>query len=207
MKTWCRTLAATGVAVLLGLVFVSTSTAQCGGVPNPNKGGAPQTGGSFHPRQVRYLQTAFVLAGDRDGHDAAIVGFWHFKFVSQGSAGIPDGTEVDAGYQQWHSDHTELTNSGGHSPLTSNFCTGVWKQTGERSYEMNHFAIAWDSTGANLIGPANIREQLTVSSEGNTFSGSFTVDQYDEAVNLLAHVQGTVTGTRITVDTPPESIF
>ena len=29
--------------------------------------------------------------------EAGIVGFWHVKFVSKGSEGIPDGTEIDAG--------------------------------------------------------------------------------------------------------------
>jgi hypothetical protein len=31
--------------------------------------------------------------------------------------------------------------------------------------------------------------------------GKFTIDQYDEAGNLLAHVQGNVIGTRVTMET------
>lgn len=31
--------------------------------------------------------------------------------------------------------------------------------------------------------------------------GTFTIDQYDEAGNLLAHLQGKVIGTRVTMET------
>ena len=63
---------------------------------------------------------------DPDSGSQTIVGFWHVKFVSEGSEGIPDGTEVDAGYSQWHSDGTEIMNSAGRSPITGSFCLGVW---------------------------------------------------------------------------------
>jgi hypothetical protein len=210
MKTWCRALAATGVAVLVGLLFVPNASAQCGGVRLPGhlgEAGATHANWYLPAGEVRLVPAAFALAGDRGGEEAGIVGFWHFKFVSQGSAGIPDGTEVDAGYTQWHSDGTEITNSGGHAPITSSFCLGVWKQTGEHSYQLSHFAIAWDATGANLVGPVHLQEQVTVSADRNSYSGPFTTDVYDESGNVLAHIQGTVTGTRITVDTPTQSIF
>lgn len=32
-------------------------------------------------------------------------------------------------------------------------------------------------------------------------SGKFTIDQYDETGNLLAHVQGRVYGTRVAINT------
>src|SRR5215470_5868510 len=38
-----------------------------------------------------------------------IVGMWSIRFVS-------DGTEIDHGLSQWHSDGTEFMNSGGLSP-------------------------------------------------------------------------------------------
>jgi hypothetical protein len=33
-------------------------------------------------------------------------------------------TGIDWGFQQWHSDGTEITNSGGQLPATGNFSTG-----------------------------------------------------------------------------------
>jgi hypothetical protein len=157
----------------------------------------------FQAGGAHLLQAALVKTDDQ----AAIVGFWHVKFVSEGSTGIPNGTEIDAGYSQLHSDGTEIMNSGGRSPITSNFCLGVWKQTRTGTYKLNHFATAWDPTGTILIGPANIREEVTLASDGNRFSGKFTIDQYDESGNNLGQVQGQITGTRITPETPAQSIF
>jgi hypothetical protein len=179
----------------------SKAQAQCLGYQSPGveHGQAPSTSGSFRAPIVR--------VSEQSNADAGIVGFWHVKFVSEGSSGIPDGTEVDAGYSEWHSDGTEIMNSGGRSPITSSFCLGVWEQTGTSTYVLNHFAAGWDPTGTTLIGPGNIREKVTLGPNGNQFSGTFTVDQYDESNNLLAHLQGTITATRITVTTPPSSIF
>jgi hypothetical protein len=213
MKTSYRTLTAAFGAIVLALLFVPSSTAQCGGIRLP---GVTHSSWHFQPGQARLLRAGFVTIDDRYDDNASIVGFWHVKFVSIGSPGIRDKTEVDAGYSQWHSDGTEIMNSGGRAPNTGDFCLGVWKKTGERSYKLNHFAAAWDPTigpigpagpAGELIGPANIREEVTLNPDGNQFTGNFTIDQYDESGNSLAHVQGVITGTRITVDTPEQSIF
>jgi hypothetical protein len=52
-----------------------------------------------------------------------------------------------------------------------------------------------------MIGPAEIRENVALDKSGNSYSGTFTLDQYDTAGNLLVHIQGNVSATRITVDT------
>jgi hypothetical protein len=85
--------------------------------------------------------------------------------------------------------------------MTGNVCLGEWIKTGERTYQLNHFGISYDSTGLNLVGPARIQQWLTIDREGNSTSGKFTIDQWDEAGNLLAHVQGNLTGTRVTMET------
>jgi hypothetical protein len=192
---------------VLALSLMPNALAECGGFRSSL---AHPSNWHLQYGDARLLRMALVAPagqGDQDNGDQSIVGFWHVKFVSSGSAGIKNGTEIDAGYSQWHSDGTEIMNSGGRSPITSNFCLGVWKQTGTGTFKLNHFATAWDSTGATLIGPANIREEVTLASDGNSFSGKFAIDQYDEAGNNLGHVQGSVTGTRITVDTEEQSIF
>jgi hypothetical protein len=66
---------------------------------------------------------------------------------------------------------------------------------------LNHFGISYDPTGANLVGPARIQQWLTLDPKGDSTSGKFTIDQYDESGNLLAHLQGNVTGTRVTMET------
>jgi len=44
-----------------------------------------------------------------------------------------------------------------------------------------------------MQGPANIRENVTLSADGNSYSGSFSIDQYDTQLNLKAHIIGTST--------------
>ena len=157
----------------------------------------PQIGS---PRLVR---AAFIIDDDDafNSQEPSIVGTWKEHWISEGSDGIPDGTEVDAGYAQWHSDGTEINNSGLRTPMTGNVCLGEWIKTGARTYQLNHFGISYDSTGLNLVGPARIQQWLTIDPEGNATSGKFTIDQWDESGNLLAHVQGNVTGTRVTMET------
>jgi len=61
-------------------------------------------------------------------------------------------------------------NSGGHDPATGNFCMGVWTQTGNHSYKLNHYALSYDKTTGNLAVVVNIREQVSVAHGGGTFS-------------------------------------
>lgn len=141
--------------------------------------------------------TAPALSANGSHPNAPIVGYWKFTFTA------PDGESVvDWGFQQWHDDGTELTNSGGQLPATGNFCTGVWKQRGG-SYQLNHWAIAWNLPGtdpSDLAGLINIRETVDVDPTGRNMTGTFSLDMYDtDGTTFEAHlVDGTVTATRIT---------
>lgn len=120
--------------------------------------------------------------------NASIVGLWKFSFVAEGNSEIPDGVVIDSGYVTWHADGTELMNSG-RAPMTGSFCMGVWKRVG-RTYKLNHYALSWDPNGTNLVGPANIRERVRVDPGNNSYSGTFTLDQYDTSGNVLIHIRG-----------------
>ncbi len=127
---------------------------------------------------------------DADYESSPIVGMWSFKMTAGGSA-------VDFGYTQWHSDGTELMNSGGRAPATQNFCMGVWKQTGPSHYHLNHFALSYDASGV-LNAKVNIKEDVVVDPHGGTYSGPFTLDVYDpNSGALLQHVAGQVTAQRV----------
>ncbi len=139
--------------------------------------------------------------------DAAdpIVGFWQVTLTAEGNPGPPDGTVIDKGFSQFHSDGTEILNSS-RPPVTQSFCLGVWKKVSPGHYKLNHFPISWDQN-SNLVGVANIREDIFLSKDGKSFTGTFTIDQYDQSGNTLAHLIGVVSATRITVDTPASSIL
>jgi hypothetical protein len=183
------TITGTLAILFLGMIFVSNAAAQCG---------IPSIAGAIQPQSWQGApesrRAEVLLVSDKEGANHRIVGFWKFKFV------LPDGTVIDNGFVQWHSDGTEITNSS-RPPATGNFCLGVWEKSGPSSYQLNHFALSWDLNG-NLIGPAQIREDVTLNHKADQYEGTFTIDQYDVSGNPLAHVAGTVTATRITVDTP-----
>lgn len=197
-----RNVSMTTVSVLgvlaFGMLFAPSASAGCAW---------PDTGfGSVRPQRQAVAMFNTVGAphvlrvseiGDQQG--ATIVGFWRATFVSEGSTYIPDDTVVDTAYVQWHSDGTEIMNSS-RPPSTGSFCLGVWKKTGPLTYALSHFALSWNPDGTPL-GPASIDEQVTVDRDGNTYTGSFTITQYDTSGNNVlppTPIVGVVTGKRIT---------
>lgn len=154
-------------------------------------------------KPLAYIQTGGQQSSNDWGYSTpqpAVVGLWQFSFKSKGTPGIPDGAEIDAGYVTWHSDGTELMNSG-RAPMTGSFCMGAWKQVGASTFKLNHFAMSWDNTGTVFVGPANIREVVTVNRARDHYAGTFTLDQYaSDGTTVLAHITGTVSATRITAD-------
>lgn len=164
--------------------------------------------GSFNPGQMIHLSPAAhdiqAQSGAQpdepwhsDGREA-IVGMWKVQFTAT------DGSDfADFGYSQWHSDGTELLNSGSRAPATQNYCLGVWAKTGDATYKLNHFALSYDQMTGVLDGKVNIREEVKINANRNAFSGTFTIAVYDPAGATVVHqVQGDVTGTRVTVNTP-----
>jgi hypothetical protein len=212
MKTMISTVTVCIGIGVLGAIFATQASASCSyqeqkATPSPWQQQLSSQG------QARFIRTAFLQVSDKSD-EPSIVGLWKFTFTAEGNTnGIPDGAPIDAGYVTWHGDGTELMNSG-RAPTTGDFCMGVWKQVGEFTYKLNHFAMAWafdvsapvtgpGTGGADFIGPANIREVVTLDRSGNSYKGTFTLTQYAaDGTTVLAPtpITGTVTGTRITVD-------
>ncbi len=161
---------------------------------------------TFNPDSHDYAAMYVNLTGF-----SSIVGMWKFEFKAEGNGGPPDGATIDSGYVTWHSDGTELMNSG-RAPTTGDFCMGVWQQVGPSTYKLNHFPLAWafdadapvtgpGTGGADFVGPANIREVVTLDRGGMSYHGHFELIQYDQDHNVLADILGSIRATRITVNT------
>jgi hypothetical protein len=195
MKILCGRLAATFGALILGLVCAPSSWAGCVNY----QPGITHSSWDVQPGHAMQMQAALI---DANFSEPSIVGFWHFTQMQ--------GINVfDAGYEQWHSDGTEIFNSGGRSPDTGNFCLGVWQQVGIRHYKLNHRAIGWVPGGSTAAYVAAITEDVTLSATGNSFSGTYKVSAYDLTGHLLQVISsGKVTATRITAaDTVPGPLF
>lgn len=189
------------VALVLALATAPGALAQCGLLTRNYKPASWQpTMGVAH-----LARTAW---DDRDEDGPSIVGMWHVIFTAQtmnGSA-IPD-TVIDNALSVWHSDHTEIMNSV-RPPQDGNFCLGVWRQTGRYSFYLNHFpwfANEFPNETNNGIGdpsgPTRITEKVTVSHDGNHFTGTFTLAAYDTKGNLTTSFTGALSGTRVTTST------
>jgi hypothetical protein len=102
---------------------------------------------------------------------------WSFQFISMGNTthnpSIADGTQLNCGYNQFHSDETDFLNAGARSPAQQNFCLGVWQKTGHFTYQVNHFALNYNATTRSLLGEIIVIEMVTVSPGGTAFSGTF----------------------------------
>jgi hypothetical protein len=174
----------------LVLVLLSLGLAQGLRAQSSNIG----CGYSSSPRPTAALKPASLeLVSQNNWVGAPITGLWKIQLA------LPDGTVIDQGYATWHADGTEIINSS-RPPISGNFCMGVWKRTGRSTYKLNHFAMGWDASGTNLIGPTNLKEEVVLDRSNNSYAGTFTVDQYDASGNVIGHAAGQVTGQRITVD-------
>jgi hypothetical protein len=85
-------------------------------------------------------------------------------------------------------------------PSTQSFCLGVWKKVAPFKYALNHYAISYNPDGS-LLGVTSIRESVTLAKDGNHYTGSFTITQYDVDGNPLGGPTGDITAFRIKVDT------
>ena len=191
------------VALVLALAIAPGALAQCGFSTKLVKPSSwqPHLGG------VHLMKTALGDNGDEDS--PSIVGMWHVLFTAHSVNGdaIPDpGAVIDNAVVVLHTDGTEVMNSS-RPAQDGNFCLGIWKKTGRLSYFLNH--IPWQgndpSGGAggigNPAGGAQILEQITLSPDGNHYSGTFTETAYDPAGNIEVTFTGTLSATRITTAT------
>ena len=200
MKSFKKLLTVLGVT-LMGVGLATTANAQCGVPPAKLHKQAWHSGSS----EAALIQTA----DDLD----PIVGMWHASFTAQGNPdGPPDGTPIDNALILLHSDGTEVMNSA-RPAQDGNICIGVWQKVGKSKYLINH--LPWsgnDTTNAptgigNQAGPSRLLEMITLSADGNSYTGTFTLRATDPAGKTTAHIVGTISATRVTTNTTIEDLL
>lgn len=202
--------------IALAIISVPVARAGCGFNPGI------QPKGSLKP--MAFVPGSGLMGAGQDWSSSPernpIVGLWRIKVLSRGNqaAGIPNYTVLDQGFSAWHSDGTEILNSG-RDPVTTNFCLGTWKQVGASSYKLAHYTMSWsgltvDAKGNivlnpetkeplnTYIGPGYIQEVVTLDSAKDSFRGTFSVEQFDQTGKSLYVLYGDIFGTRITTDSP-----
>lgn len=187
-------------AIALVASFAPSALAQCG---LPNK---PIRPSSWNPG----ASSPQLLPADFDRSEPSIIGMWHVTFtaLTQNGAAIPaPGAVIDNSLVVWHADGTEIMNSS-RPAQDGNICLGIWERMGYRSYFLNH--IPWqgnDPSNApagigNPQGGAQLLEKITLSPDGKSYSGTFSLTTYDTAGNVGIVFTGTLAATRVTISTP-----
>ena len=198
-RNW--TLAPTLIALVLAIATIPAAFAQCG---FPTKLAKPSAWETQSDR-AHLLRT-------EESSNPSVVGMWHVIFTAETAdpATAPPGAVIDDALVVWHSDGTEIMNSR-RPPQDGNFCLGVWQRVGRNKYKLNHFA--WyakqfptgpGDQGTDIgpsVGPTHITETITLSADGQSFTGKFRLDAYDTNNAIVQSFTGTVTGTRITIST------
>lgn len=187
-------------AAALAFAVVPGAGAQCGLLNKPIKpmSWSPQYQGAL----PSLLRTAFGDEG-RKPSEPSIVGMWHVVFTGQTMSGgdytLPE--PFDNSVVVWHSDGTEIMNSS-RPAQDGNFCLGVWKQTGRLQYFLNHIPWQGNDPNGNPQDGVQLLEQITLSPDGNHYSGTFKFQAYDINGNPTLQVTGTLAAKRITPETP-----
>ena len=126
---------------------------------------------------------------DQDEGSPSIVGLWHVSYLL-------DGQPFYIALDMWHSDGTEFENSYS-TPVAGNICMGVWKKTGPRTIQLTHIGWNFDLAG-NPAGYFTLTEFETLSAKGDSYTGSFVYNIYDDSGKLQQTFGGTQSATRIT---------
>jgi hypothetical protein len=181
-----------GIAIGLCTVFAARTDAQCGVSLNHNQVAFRTSLPMAVPPTIAERSTVKDAPLDKD-EDATIVGLWDVKF-------IVDGQIVDEGFDQYHSDGTEILNDS-VPPITGNVCLGVYAKTGASTLKLRHPSWIYDATNTIAIGRATILERVTLDRFARSFKGTFTIQFRDLAGNQLApDFSGQLRGDRITPD-------
>jgi hypothetical protein len=155
-----------------------------------------QPGRRFDSPKLQAAPSGAAAANWDWNDNPSIVGLWRVTFL------FGDGPDIyDQGFEQWHSDGTELMVDNGVPPILGNVCIGVWKQVAPRTFKLRHTTWNWDTDG-HLTGTFVLIMTVKLDRHGNTFAGSYVADSYDLAGNIIPamHVEGVSKAVRITVD-------
>jgi hypothetical protein len=125
-----------------------------------------------------------VLAAAAQGAAAngggPIVGQW--QVVMTAFPGTNNEFILDFGFQQFHSDGTELMISGGVPPTIGNVCIGAWERGAGGLIHLRH--MTWNWAGNEVLGdlPTGyfwLEVTIRPNAQGTTYAGTFKAASFD----------------------------
>lgn len=181
-------------ATIVCAVSVNEAAAACSSAPPlPSAAGARAPLLNLPDLPFAATNSAQLLKIETGNHPD-IVGLWFTVFK------IGDFV-WNRGFQQYHAGKTELSVDSSVPPVLGNVCIGVWKMSGPRTFKLRHVTWNWNPDGSPA-GTFLLLTTVHLDVHGNTYTGTFVSDSFDTDNQVIPefHAEGTVRGTRITVD-------
>jgi hypothetical protein len=119
----------------------------------------------------------------------SIVGLWHDVHTAS------NGTLFLEGYDTWNASGTE-NELGNLPPASGALCVGAWAKQGGIYNLKAHVTWLYDLNN-NFVGTLDMTQQNTLSSDGNSYTGTFDAKFYDPSGTLFNEVTGTTTADRL----------
>jgi hypothetical protein len=162
-----------------------------GATPKPANACNPSLAASFGKHVAPAVVPAAMLARNNPVTSArtSIVGLWHDVRTAS------DGTLFMEGYDTWHRDGTEIELAN-LPPATGSVCVGSWKWHGKSADLTTHVAWLYDLNN-NFVGTLNITQTTKLSSDGNSYTGTFDAKFFDPNGNLFQETTGTAAAERL----------
>ena len=154
-----------------------------------------------------------ILAGAAQGAGAngagPIVGQWQVLMTA--FPGTNNEFIFDFGFQQFHSDGTELMISGGVPPTIGNVCIGAWERSAGGEIRLRH--MTWNWAGNEVLGdlPTGyylLEVTLRTNSQGTAYTGTWRAASFDLGTGPLgsggspqpnSKFEGTLQAERVSV--------
>ena len=134
-----------------------------------------------------------------------IVGLWQVVMTAS------EGFVFDFGFQQFHTDGTELMISGGVPPTIGNVCIGAWERDAGGVIHLRH--VTWNWAGDEVLGDAPtgyfyLEVTVRTNSQGTAYAGTWKTASYDLGTGPLGSggpaqpgtaFEGTIQAVKISV--------
>jgi hypothetical protein len=194
-----------GISVAFVLMQAASVNAQCGGTFDDMAANAVSVQKNTRSELIskmseRYHDLSLLKSEFDQDEDGSIVGLWHVDFNIV-VPGAPGPITIQTAFQIWNLGGTEVHNPK-VDPRGGSLCLGAWKQI-RGVYKLAHRVWSYAPDGT-FLGTINLTESVRVSRNGQSHTGSFTLDFFDPDGNPLAvpgvhpaHVEGDVAAERI----------
>ena len=141
-----------------------------------------------------------AAGGTATDSDRAAVGSWVAHVTPEASSGVPPFNELFT--ISADGTLTEVDDNAPGPPFPFTPGHGVWKKGSKGTYVLHYLNLLYDPVTFAPAGRASVTVRVKLDNGGNGLSGTTHIHFTDADGVLITDGDGTITMTRITLDTP-----